>query len=933
WLAAANADGYRVWVSVDGGTPEVVGETLGETSLTATLSRGTVLWWVEALYDGCASTESQRNTFTIPAAQQCSTEKPALIAPAAGADVPAGIVTFSWTASPNALSYELWLAHENGTPTLVRTVAAPATTVQHEVPAGALRWFVRVLADRCPPRESDSQRFAATQPSGCETNDRPIPQSPVDRDRVSSPVAFSWSGVDGATQYELFVAHGNQTPQLMATTAQTSVSGIQLSNGRKRWFVRALFGQACRPLDSAEQVLEVVPQPAACSPLEAPVVSAPGQISSGLPFSILWTSIPGATTYQLQIADNASFANAESIDTSATQHELLRTNNGATPLAVHVRVRAVDTRCNPAAASAFGATLLFILPSGAANEGAASAGEGGTVTIPLVLGSELAGQTFVATPTQPWLTVTPSTGIVPPSGITLQVKADSSALPLGTSLGGVIITTNAAAGSRVVTQATSSTTPVSISIVTPVAPTPKNTPPPDALIIPAVAHADGINAKFQSDVRVSNTSPRLIKYQLTFTPSGDSGITQGKQTTFSVDPGRTVALDDILKSWFGTGSASVTGVLEVRPLTQTSTSTSSAAVSGLANLTTFASSRTYNITANGTYGQFIPAIPYANFVAKSAASGASVLSLQQIAHSDRFRTNLGFVEGSGQPASLLVTVFGSNGAKVTSFPVSLTGGQHLQLNGFLASQGITTLNDGRVEVQVTSSTGKVTAYASVLDNQTADPLLVTPVTLSEQGQTKWVVPGVADLANGLANWQTDMRIFNAGTEPVEATLSFHSQSGAEPVVKTLTIEAGKVQELDKTLASVFGRTNDGGAVHISTPKSSRLIATARTYNLTSKGTYGQFISAVTAGEAAGVGSRPLQLLQLEESDRYRSNIGFAEVSGKPVTLEVGIVPPEGKTTAFIEVKLGANEFRQLNSLLGSVGLKDTHNARITVRAI
>ncbi|HEY0139835.1 MAG TPA: hypothetical protein VGF48_03005 [Thermoanaerobaculia bacterium] len=933
WLAAANADGYRVWVSTDNGTAEAVGETLGETSLTATLSRGTVQWWVEALYDGCASTESQRSTFTIPAAQQCGTDQPALVSPAAGANLPAGLVTFSWTGVANAISYELWLAHENGTPTLVRTVAAPATSVQEEVPAGAILWYVRVLVDRCPARESDAQRFNATQPSSCATNDRPLARLPVDGARVSTPVTFTWSEAKGATQYELFVAHGNQAPQLVATTTQTVASGMQLSHGRKRWFVRASFGGGCPPLESSEQLLEVVPQPAACSTLEAPVMSAPGQISSGVPFSVLWTPAAGATTYQLEIADNAAFANAESVNTNATQHELTRTNNGTTPLAVYTRVRAVDTRCNPAAVSPFGATLIFILPSNA-EEGAASAGEGGNVTIPLFLGSELAGQTFVATPAQPWLTVTPSNGVVPPAGITLSVSVDSGALPLGTTLGGVTITTNAATGSRVGTHASSSTTPISISIVTPVSPTPKNTPPPDALIIPAVAHADGVNAKFQSDVRVSNTSPKLIKYQLTFIPSGDSGITQGKQTTFSIDPGRTIALDDILKSWFGTGSQSVTGVLEVRPLTQTSTSTSSAAVAGLANLTTFASSRTYNITANGTFGQFIPAIPFANFVGKaSSSSSSSILSLQQIAQSDRFRTNLGFVEGSGQPAALLVTVFGSNGARVTSFPVNLTGGQHLQLNSFLASQGITSLSDGRVEVQVTSSTGKVTAYASVVDNETADPLLVTPVTLSEQGQTKWVVPGVADLSNGLANWQTDMRIFNAGTTAVDATLTFYSQAGGEPVVKTVTIPAGQVQELDKTLASVFGKTNDGGAVHISTSARSRLIATARTYNLTSKGTYGQFISAVTTSEAAGVGTRPLQLLQLEESDRYRSNIGFAEVSGKPVTLEVGIVPPEGKTTAFIEVKLAANEFRQLNSLLASAGLRDTHNARITVRAI
>jgi hypothetical protein len=35
----------------------------------------------------------------------------------------------------------------------------------------------------------------------------------------------------------------------------------------------------------------------------------------------------------------------------------------------------------------------------------------------------------------------------------------------------------------------------------------------------------------------------------------------------------------------------------------------------------------------------------------------------------------------------------------------------------------------------------------------------------------------------------------------------------------------------------------------------------------------------------------------------------------------------------LEVKLGPNEFRQIASLLSTVGLADTFNARISVRAV
>jgi hypothetical protein len=38
-------------------------------------------------------------------------------------------------------------------------------------------------------------------------------------------------------------------------------------------------------------------------------------------------------------------------------------------------------------------------------------------------------------------------------------------------------------------------------------------------------------------------------------------------------------------------------------------------------------------------------------------------------------------------------------------------------------------------------------------------------------------------------------------------------------------------------------------------------------------------------------------------------------------------------SARIEVDLAGNQFRQLNSLLASLGLTDTHNARVTVKVL
>jgi hypothetical protein len=545
-----------------------------------------------------------------------------------------------------------------------------------------------------------------------------------------------------------------------------------------------------------------------------------------------------------------------------------------------------------------------------------------------------AGDTFTATTNQPWLTVSPSSGIVAPEGTTLNVIANTNGLPVGTSTAAVNVTFGSSTGSsrtNPLDNKPPATTTVSVNLVQPVSPTAKNAPPPDALIIPAVAHANGINSKFQSDVRVTNSSAQPMKYQVTFTPTGDTGITQGKQTTVDIEPGHTIALDDVLESWFGSNGA--TGTLEVRPLTTTNTSTSAALPAGLANILTFASSRTYNTTSNGTFGQYIPAIPFAAFVGRAGdPTKSTILSLQQIAQSAAYRTNLGIVEGSGDPASVLVSVFGDDGKKLTEFTQELKGGQHIQLNSILSQKNVQ-VNDGRIEVKVVSQVGKVTAYASVLDNLTNDPLLVTPVAVNATAAAKYVIPGVADLNNGFANWQTDVRLFNPSANIVKVTLTFYSQGGGAPQSKDVSLAPNQVQTFDSALHQFFGLTNDGGALHISTTATTPLVATARTYNQTSNGTYGQFIPAVTANDAAALGTRPLQLLQIEESDRYRTNVGFAEVTGKPATIEVTAVPSDSKVAASTQINLTANQFIQYPQLLKSMGLTNMYNARVTVKVI
>jgi hypothetical protein len=435
--------------------------------------------------------------------------------------------------------------------------------------------------------------------------------------------------------------------------------------------------------------------------------------------------------------------------------------------------------------------------------------------------------------------------------------------------------------------------------------------------------------RFESDIRVANTGSVTMKYLLTFTPTASDGTKVGKQTTVQAEPGETVALSDVLRNFFGFAAAndSITGVLEIRPQFPNGVAPSAS---------TFASSRTFAVTANGTFGQFIPAIPFSRFIGKTKdISKPSLISLQQIAQSAKYRTNLGVVEAAGEPATVDINVFASNGAKLgNTFTLNLKPGEHRQFGNFLDTvrQGLS-VDDARIEVSVTSATGRVTAYASVLDNLTNDPMLVLPVNPNDLTASRYILPGIADLNTG-ASWRSDIRLFNAGPTGVDATLTYFPQndpSSAKAI--TVNLPNGQVYAIDNALQSRFGITNSGGSVVVTTSANAKIVATARTYNQTSSGTYGQFIPAVMAGEGVGLGQRALQILQVEESPRFRTNVGIFELTGKPVTVEISAITPDSKVAVKTKIDLAPNQFTQINSLLRSLGLPATYNTRVTLKVI
>ncbi|MCU1230690.1 MAG: hypothetical protein JWO97_3574, partial [Acidobacteria bacterium] len=543
--------------------------------------------------------------------------------------------------------------------------------------------------------------------------------------------------------------------------------------------------------------------PATCTP----VANVAAITQSGVPYSVSWSAASNPQT--LYVIEESTDADFTTIVSTNTVQGLTRnyTHDVAQSTTYYYRVRAQNCGGGVGPNSTPVSIVVQSAPAQNARNVDAVVPLGSTtpVKVPVSLKFTASGKmaldsTFTAFTDQPYLTVTPSSGTVPANGIvSVNVTANPSALPPGANTGTVTVTTsNGQTGNL----------PFSISLVTPVAPGGKTFPPPNTLISPVITHVNGAAGPFQSDVRLTNTGGASIDYRVNFTPTRTNGTSSGKSTTITVPSGQTIALNDIAKDFFGLGATSDPndvgfGSLEIRPLNSAAS-------------TTFASSRTYATTPDGTFGQYIAATPISAFISNGGGlpvptnEVSSVLSLQQIAQSTRFRTNLGLVEGAGQPATGQIRIY-DNMHLIKSLPYSLLPGEHQQINNFLATNGVPNLEDGRIEITIDSDTGAVSAYASVLDNLTTDPLAVMPVEVARVSANRFVIPGVAELNNGAANFHSDVRIFNGGNIPITANLTFYPQrnpAGAKTTAP-LQIAAGEVRALANILPALFSESATG----------------------------------------------------------------------------------------------------------------------------
>jgi len=213
--------------------------------------------------------------------------------------------------------------------------------------------------------------------------------------------------------------------------------------------------------------------------------------------------------------------------------------------------------------------------------------------------------------------------------------------------------------------------------------------------VAAAARSQGAeDSVWRTDLGLLNPGSEAVEVSVVFHSSGRDDVAMN----VSLASGEHRLFDDVVGRLGGEGS----GSLEVSALQPV-----------------LVSSRTYNQSPEGSFGQYLDG------VGDEGTFGAGArLWLPQLQQNDGFRTNIGINNTGGIQARVKVHLHDADGSLLSTTERNIAAGKRIQLQEpFDRIAGRTDITSGYAVVEVAGGNG-VMAYASVVDNRTNDPTTV-----------------------------------------------------------------------------------------------------------------------------------------------------------------------------------------------------------------
>lgn len=255
----------------------------------------------------------------------------------------------------------------------------------------------------------------------------------------------------------------------------------------------------------------------------------------------------------------------------------------------------------------------------------------------------------------------------------------------------------------------------------------------------------------------------------------------------------------------------------------------------------------------------------------------------------------------------------------------------------------------------TSSTGTLLAFGTALDRRTNDMVQVaddSQASAAESGLVSYYIAGVSryDSSYG-AHWRTGLSIYNRGTKPRNLYLDYVFSGDGQSEHTARVGDTGNyipilpdqllaTDDIIAWLASVEKRVDLSGSsagvlriYYAEDPDSATrpLIISARNYDDQPTGTAGSQLGVYTRAQAAG-SAQKLYLPGIEESERYRSQIGVFTPDAGPVTGRIVAVAPDGSEVGAVGFTLGGGglHYGQLDLLNPNLRFNNP-NRPVTIR--
>ncbi|MFI5167201.1 MAG: hypothetical protein ACHQQS_11300 [Thermoanaerobaculales bacterium] len=214
----------------------------------------------------------------------------------------------------------------------------------------------------------------------------------------------------------------------------------------------------------------------------------------------------------------------------------------------------------------------------------------------------------------------------------------------------------------------------------------------------------------------------------------------------------------------------------------------------------------------------------------------------------------------------------------------------------------------------------VSASGTLAGHSVSGSLALT-ITESPDDSHLYIATGAHNKGFNGTQWRTDVWVDNPGTSTATYTIALlaRNQANPTPANQTYSLKPGAAVAYHDILLSAFGFS--GAAALRIIPMTGAILATSRTYDQLTVGTYGQFVPAVVRSRAIAFG-QDARLLGLSHEPSlvtgFRTNIGLVNASPAPISVEIAFYQGGGVYLATKDYNLTTYEFVQLDKAFEAV---------------